>query len=713
MKRRQTLLRKVQVLFALVLLGFGVLTSLSVWLLARNAVRQQVRQDIQIASRFLHQFLEQRRARLDLQTRLIADQPSLRAICADAGAMKHPETLIDRLDYYKKMTGSDGIVFYDREGKPFQKLGYTPKSVKTIDVDSMMFLRPAAEGMNRGLEGCPDGFLLTSTAPITVGVQVVGAVTVYGLIGHETAQMMAENLGIQVSFQINDGTQVTSFGATKDLAHDGGFHQTTIRGRSFGYQSFDVMTQDSEQVITAAALRPEDESTKPYRTFTQVFYVLLVAAIVAALLVATHFAKGVTRPLAKVVEAATVLQAGEWPDELEVTAKDEVGLLQSVFNDTVASLRRAQDRLLTMLETDPLTELPNHRKFKEALAREADSALHQGRLFSVLLIDIDHFKRLNETQGMDAGDKLICELCRVIKLVLPAHALVARFGGEEFAVLLPQYDLESASTAAEKLRHTVEVSDLGVTVSIGCAQFGVNTSQAEGMSIAAELALARAKQLGRNRVCQFDSVPGAHSDADPYQLYRYMQDASLATIQALAAAVDAKDPYTEGHSRRVAEYAKELAEYIGMAQADLDLVYRTGTLHDVGKIGVPDSILKKPAKLNEDERAIMETHPVLGELIVRKAPQLEDTIPGVRHHHEAWDGSGYPDNLKGESIPFVARLLAIADAYDAMTSNRPYRQGMSQEAALQEILKKAGTQFEPDLAQAFVRLMTERRQRAA
>lgn len=713
MKTRAGLLRKVQFLFAAVLLGFGLVTSVSVWLLAKNAVKQQVEQDVQVATSYLRQFLTQRRGRLDLQTNLIAGQPSLREICADPDLAKHPQALADRLEYYQKLTGSEGLVFFDRQGNPVQSLGRHPKEVRPLDLDNLALLSPIAQGLSRGLESFDDGLLLTSVAPVKVGAQVVGAIKVYSVIGFETAQMVSENLGIHVAFQINGRPAVSSLPGVESLHFDRDFHTVTVRGTNFGCRAFPFSTLDSQQVIIAAVLTPEQAATTPYRKFIQVFFVLLVAATVVALFVATHFAKSVTRPLERVVQAATVLQAGNWPERLDVTAKDEVGLLQTVFNDTVESLRKAQERLLNMLELDPLTDLPNHRKFKQSLAEEAQVAKAQEQVFSLLLIDIDHFKRLNESEGLEAGDRVLRELANLLRKTLPQQTLLARFGGEEFAALLPRCDLESASVTAEKVRHAVETSPLGVTVSIGCAQFGMNTMQAEGMSIAAELAVARAKQLGRNQVCQFDSVPGAQGDADPYQLYRYTQDASLATIQALAAAVDAKDPYTEGHSRRVAEYAKNLAEFIGLAQSELDLVYRTGTLHDVGKIGVPDSILKKPSKLSEDERAIMMTHPVLGELIVRKAPQLEDTIPGVRHHHEAWDGTGYPDRLRGEQIPYVARLLAIADAYDAMTSDRPYRQGMSSEVALEQILKGAGTQFEPELAKAFVDLMRRHSQRAA
>jgi HD-GYP domain-containing protein (c-di-GMP phosphodiesterase class II) len=145
----------------------------------------------------------------------------------------------------------------------------------------------------------------------------------------------------------------------------------------------------------------------------------------------------------------------------------------------------------------------------------------------------------------------------------------------------------------------------------------------------------------------------------------------------------------------------------------VDRVFRAGTLHDVGKIGVPDSILKKPGRLEPEEARIMETHPVLGEAIVAKVPQLKDLLPGVRHHHERWDGAGYPDGLAGEAIPLIARLIALADTYDAMTSDRPYRKGLPVEVALTEISRSSGIQFEPALAEAFVEMMRSSQARVA
>jgi HD-GYP domain-containing protein (c-di-GMP phosphodiesterase class II) len=178
----------------------------------------------------------------------------------------------------------------------------------------------------------------------------------------------------------------------------------------------------------------------------------------------------------------------------------------------------------------------------------------------------------------------------------------------------------------------------------------------------------------------------------------------------LAEAVDAKDRYTRGHSQRVAEYAKALAQASGYDEGFVELVYVSGTLHDVGKIGVPDEVLKKTSRLTDEEFAQIKLHPELGEKIVMQIPELRDTLPGVRSHHERYDGRGYPDRLAGEQIPLIARILSIADAFDAMTSDRSYREGMTFEHALSQIREGSGSQFDPDLAATFVAMMESDRQ---
>ena len=273
--------------------------------------------------------------------------------------------------------------------------------------------------------------------------------------------------------------------------------------------------------------------------------------------------------------------------------------------------------------------------------------------------------------------------------------MIGRYSGDELSILLTGVHFAGV---AEEIRSTVE-RELPITVSIGLAELSEATKRADLMFLAAGMAVSQAKHAGRNRIRQFESFQLKNSE----DLGSFLQQGSYSAVRALAEAVDAKDEYTRGHSRRVAQYARALARAAGYDSGFVDLVFITGTLHDVGKIGTPDSILKKQGKLTDDEFLEIAKHPVLGEKIVSQIPQLRDSLPGIRHHHERWDGRGYPDKLSQDSIPLIARVLAVADTYDAMTSDRPYRKGLSHDIAFKEIERGAGTQFDPYLVEVFLR----------
>jgi diguanylate cyclase (GGDEF)-like protein len=462
-------------------------------------------------------------------------------------------------------------------------------------------------------------------------------------------------------------------------------------------------------VLMLRGAETAESLTSEYRT---VFLAVSVFALLGALVMGHITAKNISKPLVRLAGAAQEIRGGEWPAPIKVETKDELGDLQQGFNEMVAALRSSHERMLMLIDHDPLTGLLNHRAFREALNHARNVANESEAPMSLVLFDIDDFHDFNETSGHSAGDQLLIDFASLLKGLASGDSLLARYGGEEFALVLPGATSESAQFMADRIR--TELARQGsATVSAGVAQHLLGVEDSQGLVLAAELALSRAKQLGRNQVSVFEAGEGS-DELDAARLGRLVgEDSSFATIQALAAAVDAKDHYTNGHSLRVAEYASDLARYMGLSGKTVDLIYMTGTLHDVGKIGVPDLILKKPGKLTDEEFAVMATHPVLGEVIVKKVPALHATLPGVRGHHERWDGRGYPDKLAGPDIPLMARYLAVADTYDAMTSDRPYRKGMNPEVALSEIKKGAGTQFDPDLAEAFVEMMQNRVLRVA
>lgn len=701
-----TLLFRIRLMLAGVLGVLGLLVGLAVWLLGAGTVESQVHRDVQAASAYLKSYIEQERLRLSMQTKLLASSPVLFKTW-DADRATRNAFLKDQC----ASMAVDGFVLRDEKGTILGTAGKIPQGVdkakfRTFDIQA---LGNTPEGnWPRRLLPYPGGFLLQSVVPVKVGpLNTRGLLVGYTAVGREDANKLAQSLNIEIAFIYGAMVASASIETPDSLPNDGKFHVLDIGGVKYGMQYVVIIENDWEGQIGVMVLRNVKDATAVYRSLMTLFILLLLAALVAGMFIAGHLAKGITKPLDAVVEAAREVQDGRWPEPLAVTSSDELGMLQSVFNEMTDSVRSSQQKLLAMLDVDPLTDLLNHRAFLERLEQEVARCHESGASLSLLLIDLDQFKQYNESHGHSAGDEALRKIAQALESATPEYAARARFGGEEFAIALPNADLTSAEDFAEALRSLVGLTTLDVTVSIGCATLGAETGKAESLILAAELALNRAKQLGRNRVCRFDSLPGTEQTLDPYQLHKFLGDASLATIQALAAAVDAKDTYTQGHSLRVARYAADLTAYVGRTQADVDLVHRTGTLHDVGKIGVPDAILKKAAPLTAEERAIMETHPVLGEVIVRKAPQLEDALPGVRHHHERWDGKGYPDGLAGERIPFVARVLALADTFDAMTSDRPYRKGLSVDIALAEIEKGAGTQFDPTLVPPFIQMMRE------
>jgi len=219
----------------------------------------------------------------------------------------------------------------------------------------------------------------------------------------------------------------------------------------------------------------------------------------------------------------------------------------------------------------------------------------------------------------------------------------------------------------------------------------------------ADAALYHAKQAGRNRTCLSSDLVKPETPLIGVELEA--RPRALSIIYALAATVDAKDHYTYGHSRKVSDYSVAIAEALGLPQDRIETIRAAGLLHDIGKVGIPDSILNKRGRLTEKEWEPVKAHPKLGAEILRHVIDLANCLPVIMHHHEHFDGKGYPSGLKGDSIPIEARILAIADAYDAMTSPRPYREQLSPQQAIDELRRHTGTQFDSELVDVFCKMM--------
>ena len=358
-------------------------------------------------------------------------------------------------------------------------------------------------------------------------------------------------------------------------------------------------------------------------------------------------------------------------------------------------------------ETDTLSGLFNHRFFHERLAVEVDIASRYGEHLAVVVVDIDDFDLVNNVYGHPAGDDLLRAVAHAVKSACRDSDTVCRTGGDGFGIILPETGALEALGLCLEMEHAVRAIDAGggstVTVSIGLAAYPDHACDADDLSRKADGALYWAKYHGKDQVLVYD--PEVVTDLDAEARIRTIEEQShLGTVRALAAAVDARDPLTQYHSRNVAALAVLVARDLGMAPERVRLIEMAAVLHDIGKIGITDEILIKPGPLTEEETALVREHSALGERILAST-SLDQVLPWIRHHHERWDGAGYPDGLAAVAIPLEARVLSVCDAYDAMINERPYHRALSRAEAKQELVDCMGTQFDPAVVEVFIGML--------
>ena len=356
---------------------------------------------------------------------------------------------------------------------------------------------------------------------------------------------------------------------------------------------------------------------------------------------------------------------------------------------------------------DELTGLFNRRHFEERMKEELSRHGRHGTAFSVFILDLDGFKTYNDIYGHPSGDVLLEQVAKMIKGSIRNADQAFRYGGDEFIIILPDTNVNDAHVVAERVRITLademKKKEIAVTCSIGLAGYPSDGVISGELVTVADTALYFAKRTGGNRVYLSSNVLSEPMDDSG----AYARHNGLSAIYALVSTVEAKDPCTYGHSRRVNTYAVLLAEAIGLPPEQVSRVSTAALLHDIGKIGVPDRVLNKKGKLNAEDWELVKTHPRLGATIVGNVPNLIPCVSSILHHHEKWDGSGYPEGLKGEAISLEARILAVADAYEAMSSERPYRPALDAEKVLNEMRRCAGSQFDPSLVDVFIRIIEE------
>ena len=371
-----------------------------------------------------------------------------------------------------------------------------------------------------------------------------------------------------------------------------------------------------------------------------------------------------------------------------------------VFRSAQKRISQQTRALIDAARQDVLTGRLNHGALVDAVAEAVEHGRAEGQGFSVALIDVDNFRRLNEMYGHDAGDDALMTVVTGLVDEAPGTALVGRYGPDELMLLVPGAAVSDLRDVVERLRAGLEVRSLQfesserlpLTISAGICTFPDHADSVTELLTAAANCLHEAKASGGDAVRDANAREAAPAEARTFDVF-----------QGLILAVDTKVRYTKRHSEDVARYGMFLAEQLGLDPELIATVRVAGLLHDVGKIGIPDQILRKPGPLTADEYDIVKQHVALGDLIVRDLPDVAMIRAGVRHHHERWDGKGYLDGLTGEEIPLVARILAVGDAFSAMTTTRPYRKAMDVREALTRLEDASDSQLDANLVEVFIR----------
>jgi diguanylate cyclase (GGDEF)-like protein len=352
-------------------------------------------------------------------------------------------------------------------------------------------------------------------------------------------------------------------------------------------------------------------------------------------------------------------------------------------------------RAMLLALTDPLTGLGNHRHFHERLAGEVNRAAETGAPLALCFIDVDDFKRINDSYGHPMGDRVLSQLGARLR----ANGEAFRLGGDEFALVLPACDGEQAFDIARAIVERLAELDLdiseGITVSAGVGAYPRHATDTEELIQVTDAALYWAKEHGKNQVRL--ARPAVVELAE----LRRIAEARFRAASSLARAVDERDTYAGTHSERVGELAARIAARLGLSAEEIELARLAGSLHDVGKLAIPEEILRKREPLTAPERVILERHPQIGFRMLASLG-VEPIAQWVLHHHERWDGAGYPVGLAGERIPLGARIVFVADAFDAMVSETPHRPAMSEHEALAELERCADEQFDPRVVGALV-----------
>ena len=442
----------------------------------------------------------------------------------------------------------------------------------------------------------------------------------------------------------------------------------------------------------------------------------ILGALAFSLVVGRHRARSLARIADRLAQT-----------DVDPHALDGIRYPDPVLNASVERLRNRIADVRQLATTDPLTRLLNRLAVLNVLEAEIERSNRYGRPLAIALIDIDHFKRINDSHGHAVGDEVLRHVAGLLRAGVRSVDNLGRYGGEEFLLVMPETDIDGGLATGENLRRVVGRSELvfgdtqvRVTISIGVAGTGAGSLEIDRLLREADGAMYGAKGLGRDQVQAFRPVDESGTLTRATIGVEARTRASMigqaafeASNRHLLGALSERPGWAGGASQLIADLAANIGRAVGLPDADIDRIRTASLLHDLGKLAIPDEILSKPAPLSPVEWRTIVEHPRIGQVVLEQAGAIRDAAAIVLHHHEWFNGTGYPHGLAGAEIPIGSRIVAIADAYEAMISERPYKSSMSHDRALDELRRQAGIQFDPDLVDIFVTLVGSEPQPAA
>jgi len=399
------------------------------------------------------------------------------------------------------------------------------------------------------------------------------------------------------------------------------------------------------------------------------------------------------------------------------------------LRDSNRSALHLNKKLSNLALKDPQTGLYNRRHFKDTLEKELALAKRHDQSLSVIMMDIDYFKAVNDVYGHTFGDLVLKQFTQTLQKAVRRYDILFRFGGEEFVMISPRADRPTGLILAKRLSKTVNAHSFGnknhlinLKVSISVASYPDDGVIVRGLDLVtlADRILNKVKEYGGNKVFsskdleKLEGKASSESDANKVieflkkKIYRLSQRANQSLIEAifaLAKTIGVKDWYSDTFTKKMMNYAVEVANLLRLPKDEIEHIRKAVILHDIGKVGINDNILLKNSKLTTGEFEAMKKHPQMSTDIIRPLYFLRGTVPVILHHHERWDGKGYPQRLKGNEIPIGARIIAIVDAYRSLTSNRPYRKAYPKSTAMKILKRESGTKFDPQVTAAFLKIL--------